>query len=191
MLWQKKQLIDTCVPGGKVPRLAVRSTTEAWKKKARSFFRNRRYLYAMEAFKKAHMEHDSLVANAYHLRAEALKVPIKKGFRGDVESKAAFIRAADAFLTCAAPFTTPKYFRFAGDCFIASGADSRAADAYLEAGQYEIAAKLYRKVGRFEAAVSTIKHHPESIPTDVAESIMDVARLVYLRNPHSRYVGLK
>ncbi|KZP30395.1 P-loop containing nucleoside triphosphate hydrolase protein [Athelia psychrophila] len=186
MLWKKKELIDTCVPGDIVPRLAVPSTTEAWKKKARSFFRNRRYLYAMEAFEKAHMGHDSLVARAYYLRFEAHKIPIKRGPRGDAASKAAFLSAAEAFLTCAAPAATQKYLRFAGDCFVSSGEDSRAADTYFEAGQYEVSAKLYRKVGRFDDAVNTIQRYPQKIPADVAASIMDVARLVYLRDPHSR-----
>ncbi|KZP05200.1 hypothetical protein FIBSPDRAFT_1054221 [Athelia psychrophila] len=186
MFWKKKKLVDTCVPGDIVPHLAVPSTTEAWKKKARSFFRNRRYLYAMEAFEKAHMEHDSLVARAYYLRFEAHKIPIKRGPRGDAASKAAFLSAAEAFLLCAAPAATQKYLRFAGDCFVASGEDSRAADAYFKAGQYEVAAKLYRKVGRFDDAVNTIQRYPQNIPADVATSIMDVARLVYLRDPHSR-----
>ncbi|KZP15184.1 P-loop containing nucleoside triphosphate hydrolase protein [Athelia psychrophila] len=186
MLWKKKTLVDACVPGDIIPRLAVPSTTEVWKEKARSFFRKRRYLYAMEAFEKAHMEHDSLVARAYYLRFEAHKIPIKRGPRGDEASKAAFLSAAEVFLTCAAPAATQKYLIFAGDCFVSSGEDSRAADAYFEAGVYEIAAKLYRKVGCFEDAVNTIQQYPQKIPADVAASIMHAARLVYLRDPYSR-----
>lgn len=145
----------------------------------------------MQAFEKAHMEHDTLVAKAYYLRFEARKVPIKGGPCGDVKSKAAFTIAAEAFLACAASTTTRKYFGLAGDCFVSSGADSRAADAYLEAGQYEMSAKLYRKVGRFEDAVNTVQQHSPDFSVDVADSIVDVARFIYLRDPLSRCVKLR
>ncbi|KAF7986147.1 hypothetical protein HWV62_38516 [Athelia sp. TMB] len=190
MLWMKNGLIATCVPGDHVPQLATRSTKEAWSKKGRSFFINKRYLYAMEAYQKAGEDHNALIANAYYLRDEAQRTPIKSGPRGDAASKSAFLNAANAFLACAAqaPAATIKYFKSAADCFVKSGDDSRAADTYLKAGEYEVAAKLYRNVGRFEDAVNTIQQHPQRINAAVADSIMDVTRLVYLRDPESKHL---
>lgn len=172
-----------------MPQLAVASTAEAWAKRGTSFFTEQRYLYAMESFKKAKLHYKASIAEAYYLRDQARATPIWSGPRGSASSKKAFLIAAEAFIFCAAPATGDTrlaYLKAAGECFVGHGDDSRAADTYLDAQEYTYAAKLCRKVGRFDDAVEIIQKHYDKIPRSVAESIMNVVRLFYFRNPRSR-----
>jgi hypothetical protein len=130
------------------------------------------------------MHREVAVANAYSLREKAQRMPSVHRQLQDSPSKAAFLVAAKAFIDCAVAATKEKraYYKIAGDCFDNHGDHKKAAQAYLNAEEYTLAAQLYRKDGRFEDAIQVIQVHREDMESNVVESILGVARLVYFRN---------
>ena len=80
------------------------------------------------------------------------------------------------------------YFHNAGDCFEQAGDCGDffedylcAAKAYEEALEYDSAVKLYRKGDMFDEAVGLVQNHCHEIDVDLAESVLEVARLFYFR----------
>jgi hypothetical protein len=175
MFWTTKNLVQNCIPGADVPRLAVSSTPEEWADFGKSLFQHKRYIQAMHCFERAFMDREVAVAKAYSLREQARAMP-----SGHHHHET----AANAFIACAIAATKEKraYFRIAGDCFASHGDDVKAAMAYLNGKEYTLAAERYRKAGRFDDAVNIIKAHRQEMPLKIVESIVGVARLVYFRN---------
>lgn len=185
MLWSSKDLVRSCIPGSDVPRLAVSSSPQEWGATGVDLFQRKQYLQAMECFERAGLHREVDVCRAYSLRERAQSVPISSQKNGDALAKAAFVAAAEAFITCAEAASKDMerrgYFRIAGECYIKNDDNSRAAELFLRAKEYTLAAQHYRKAGLFDVAVEVIQTHREDIPPDVVESIVDVARLVYFR----------
>jgi len=80
--------------------------------------------------------------------------------------------------------TAQVCYRKAAECFLIAHETSLAADNYKAAREFTQAAKLYRKAGQFSDAVLLARPHDHSISLvdpDVAEDIIDLARLQYLR----------
>ncbi|KAI0369978.1 hypothetical protein BV20DRAFT_945276 [Pilatotrama ljubarskyi] len=181
ILWTQKGLVQNCDPGTDVPQLAMSSTAEDWAKMALELFNNRRYMQAMHCYERAGLAREKAVAHAYHLREVARSTLVHKG---DTTARAiAYISAAEAFVSSAHDAITEKraYYRIAAECYVHGGDDQKAAQAYLNAGEYTLAAQHFRKAGRFEEAVAVVKSHRERMAASVAESIVEVSRLYYLR----------
>jgi hypothetical protein len=136
----------------------------------------------MHCFERAGRHREVAVANAYSLREGAQKMT--SAHRHDKDPAAAFLAAAEAFMECAVAATREKraYYRIAAECFVKHGNNYKAAKAYLDAEEYTLAAQLYRKDGHFDDAVHIITAHRDKMLSNVVESILDVARLVYLRD---------
>ena len=169
-------------------RLAMSSTAEDWAKTALSLFNNRRYLQAMHCYERAGLAREKAVAHAYYLRELARTTPVT---RGDTAAQAAaFVVAAEAFIASARDAVTEKraYYRIAAECYAHCGDDYKAAQAYSSATEYTLAAQHFRKAGKFEDAVNVVKLHKDKVNATVAQSIMDVSRLYFLREKQITYV---
>ncbi|OSX68101.1 hypothetical protein POSPLADRAFT_1128861 [Postia placenta MAD-698-R-SB12] len=182
ILWTMKDQIQNCTPGSDVPQLAMSSTPEEWAKTALALFNNRRYSQAMHCYERASMPREKAVAHAYFLREQARSTSVNAQEHGSYR-EAAFRTAADAFYECAESAVIEKksYFRISAECYSLSGDDGLAAAAYVRASEYTLAAQHYRKGAMFDEAVDLIRSHRDVVDTTIAESIIDVSRLEYLR----------
>ncbi|OCH88979.1 hypothetical protein OBBRIDRAFT_757238 [Obba rivulosa] len=181
VFWTSKGQIQNCTPGTDVPRLAMSSTPEEWERTALSLFNNRRYLQSMHCYERAGKAREKAAARAYYLR-ELARSTSAVGSDTTVQSKA-FVEAAEAFMTSAEEAVKEKrsYFRIAAECYVQSGNDAKAANAYFQASEFTLSAQHYRKAGMFDEAVKVIQEHHHVIIPQVAETIIDVSRLEYLR----------
>jgi tetratricopeptide (TPR) repeat protein len=193
VLWSNRNLVQSCIPGDDVPRLAVSSSPQEWGAVGVDLFQRKQYLQAMECFERAYLHREVDVCRAYSLREHARAVPISPQKNGDALAKAAFVVAAEAFMGCAAvafkDMERQGYFRIAGECYLKNEDNPRAAQAFRNAKEYTLAAQHYRKAGLFDDAIQVIESHREDILPDVAESIVDVVRLVYFRDTQVTYVS--
>ena len=185
-LWTSRKQIQNCTPGTDVPRLAVSSSPEEWEKSGKTLFQNKRYLQAMHCFERAGLNREVAVSNTYYLREQARSTPSHISKQSSSLREKAFAIAADAFLLCAVSATTVKekkaYLRSAADCFENALDDFKAAHAYAQAEEFTTAAKLYRKCAKFDEAVEIVTNHRSFIELEVAENIIDVARLFYFKS---------
>ena len=144
-------------------------------------------LQAMHCFERAGLNREVAVSRTYYLREQAQSTPthISKQSSSSLREKA-FAIAADAFLSCVVSATTVTekkgYLRSAADCFENALDDFKAAHAYAQAEEFTTAAKLYRKCAKFDEAVEIVINHRPSIELEVAENIIDVARLFYFKS---------
>ncbi|KAF9493953.1 hypothetical protein BDN71DRAFT_1027051 [Pleurotus eryngii] len=181
--WMSNNLIQNCTPED-VPRLAVKSTKTEWANQGRSLFDNRRYYQAKHCYTRAEMPREAAVADAYFLRDQARKVPSYSTIKSEIlVFETAYRLAAERFQGCALDPPNPRnrrqYFLNAADCFEIGGDYFRAAECYDHAEEFTKSCRLYRKAGKFVHAVDIINSHKGQMDMDVAESIMDVARLFY------------
>lgn len=185
-LWTSRNQIQNCTPGTDVPRLAVSSSPEEWGKSGKTLFQNKRYLQAMHCFERAGLNREVAVSHTYYLREQARLTPSHGSKQKLLLREKAFSIAADAFLSCAMSATTVKekkaYFRSAADCFENALDDFKAAQAYAESEEFTTAAKLYRKCAKFEEAVAIVTDHRSFVDLEVAENIIDVARLFFFKS---------
>ena len=134
-------------------------------------------------FRRAGLWQEKQVSYAFFLREQADSMPV--GQRGAAASRnVAYIKAAEAFLESiprAQDAEKKSYSRNAAQCFENGGDLARAGQAYLDAEQYELSAQLFRKAGMFDEAVDVISKHQHQMQGDVAQSIMDVSKIHFLR----------
>ena len=185
-LWTSRNQIQNCTPGTDVPRLAVSSSPEEWEKSGKTLFQNKRYLQAMHCYERAGLNREATVSHTYYLREQARSTPTHSSKQSSSLREKAFVVAADAFLSCAVSATTVKekkaYFRNAADCFEKALDDFEAAHVYAQAEEFTTAAKLYRKCAKFDEAVEIVTNHRPFIELEVAENIIEVARLFYFKS---------
>ncbi|CDO74781.1 hypothetical protein BN946_scf185001.g29 [Trametes cinnabarina] len=176
-----RNLIQNCDPSTGVPQLAATSSAEDWAKMALELFNNRRYMQAMHCYERAGLVREKAVSNAYYLREVARTTSAHKG---DTAARTlAFITAAKAFISSAQDAVKEKraYYRIAAECYVQASDDYRAAQAYQDAAEFTLAAQHYRKAGKFDKAVEVVKLHKGQVAENVAESILEVSRLYFLR----------
>jgi hypothetical protein len=130
------------------------------------------------------MAYEALIADAHFLREEARKVSSENARHRDYQQ--AYLIAAEAFIKSATASTQSRrrqtYFRNAADCFERADELPRAAEASIAVEEYTAGLKLYRKAGMFDEAVDVLRGHRENIDNAVAEAVVNVAKLQYLRN---------
>lgn len=140
----------------------------------------------MHCFERAGLSREVAVSHTYYLREQARSTPTHGLKQNSLLREKAFAIAANAFLSCAASATTVKekkaYLRSAADCFEKASDDFKAAQAYAEAEEFTIAVKLFRKCAKFDEAVAIVTDHRPFIELEVAENIIDVARLFYFKS---------
>lgn len=94
------------------------------------------------------------------------------------------MRAAEAFIQSAidAPLhdEATAYYRQAGGCLTESGEHARAGAIFLRAEDYTLSALAYRRADMLDLAIHIIQ--TSSVESDVAKSIVAVARLQFFRD---------
>jgi hypothetical protein len=164
----------------------VSSSPKEWEISGKTLFQNKRYLQAMYCFERAGLNREVAVSHTYFLREQARLTPTPRSKQSSFLREKAFATAADAFLSCAVSATTLKeekaYLRNAADCFVNALDDFKAAQTYVQAEEFTTAAKLYRKCAKFDEAVKIVTDYRSFVDREVAENIIDVARLFYFRS---------
>ena len=140
----------------------------------------------MHCFERAGLNREVAVSRTYYLREQTRLTPTHISKQGSSLREKAFSIAADAFLSCAVSASTEKekkaYLRSAADCFENALDDLKAAHAYTQAEEFTTAAKLYRKCAKFDEAVDIVTKHRPFIELEVAENIIDAAKLFYFKS---------
>ncbi|KAG8690837.1 hypothetical protein FRC11_008770 [Ceratobasidium sp. 423] len=180
--WAEKELIQQCGPGDPVPRLGASSSKSEWEERGRTLFERQLYSQAMLCFKRAGLTLQHDIAAAYEARKQARLLQATKS--NERESRSAFRDAAGKFLECC-KFATSKqqnscYLR-AAECFVQAEEWKLAAETFILARDFGMAAKNFRHAGCFAQAVDIVKTHQDKIQESVAEEIIKIARLEYLR----------
>jgi tetratricopeptide (TPR) repeat protein len=187
LFWTSRDQVQNCTPGSDVPRLAVSSTPKEWAHQGYTLFKHKNYFQAMHCFKRAALQKEVDISNAYYLRAQARKAPMQNR----LVRSTTYIEAARAFLHSGADANGTKdsrtYYRIAAECFEKAESEREAADTYLLAGEYDTPAKLYRKLGLFDQAVVVIQNHRSSMDAQTADGIVDVAKFFYLNQCDFKY----
>lgn len=174
------------------PPLAT-SSAEDWKSTGQSLFRHKQYHQAMHCFEKAELPTNRAVAEAYYLRQCA-----KRSKTGDASSvkhvqalKAAYLRAADAFTNCASLLESNAgtYHRRAAECFIEAGDHGRAGESYRNAELFTNAVKQFKVAKMYDEAVAIVLTKKDDVDENIAENIIDVSRLHYLKAKRLEYVN--
>jgi tetratricopeptide (TPR) repeat protein len=199
MLWDSKGYIQSCVPGGDVPRLAVSSTPEEWEKAGHTLLDNQRYLQAMHAFERAGLALEVKISKTHYLREVAQSI---QAFNKETRSakRDAFCSVANSFLECAHDTKGNErriFFHNAAACFEKAGSYNdntedygKAARAYEDAQEYPSAVGLYRKTEMFDEAVNVVQNYRQQVGEELANNVQEVARLFYFKNKEFRWVQL-
>lgn len=105
--------------------------------------------------------------------------------------RAAYIDAAIAFSDCAKQGAEEavEYHRAAGQCYAHAGQDEHAAKAFLRAMEYTLAAQHFRKAGLFDKTADVVLRHRNEMIPEVAEELIDIARLYFLRSEDSKSIA--
>ncbi|QRV93432.1 UvrD-like helicase carboxy-terminal domain protein [Ceratobasidium sp. AG-Ba] len=184
--WSKKGLVTLCGPEDPMPQLSVSSSEADWAKSGRLLFNKRLYPQAVFCFEKAGLPLERDIAAAYQARKEARLLLAKSVDRQTLRNS--FTKAATDFLNCAAQSKGKQqnscYLR-AAECFLQAEEWKRSAEAFLQAEEYNLAIKNFRRAGCFAEAVNIVKKHKSKIQKGLADEIVGVARLEFLRK--SRY----
>ncbi|CAE6480843.1 unnamed protein product [Rhizoctonia solani] len=183
LFWRQQGLIQECGPNDPMPQLSVSSTEADWAKSGRLLFNKRLYPQAIFCFEKAGLLVERDIAAAYELRKQArLLQAAKSGDRA--ARRAAFARAASDFRGCAilskGKQQTSCYLR-AAECYLQAEDWKAAAEAFYSANDFDMAARNFRRAGCFEQAVGVVKNHKNNVQKNIADEIIGVARLEYLR----------
>ncbi|TFK22062.1 P-loop containing nucleoside triphosphate hydrolase protein [Coprinopsis marcescibilis] len=159
-LWSHKGLVegfDLNSSGGSIPQFAVSSSKEEWEDRARYLFQRENYHEAAHCFRRANLEREANVSQAYLMRKEAQRTANLE------KQKKAFSAAALAFIDCVQDAVIHEdrrvYSHNVGDCFENAQDFARAGDAYRDAEENDAALKMYRKAGMFDEGVQIIEEH--------------------------------
>ena len=165
----------------------AQSTPEEWNDTGLKLFGKGLYAQAASCFEKANRDHDRRIAEAYQIRKEARLSRNVSGFK----------EAGMAFSACGlithGELAQGLYTK-AAECFLEAGETSLAADNYKAASEFTQAARLYRKAGQFDDAVLLARppdHSISLVDPGVAEIIIDVARVQYIRTDDIALVRFK
>ena len=184
-LWKAHGLVEDCSSLDVLPRFARTSAPEEWSDTAKRLFERGHYLQAMHCYARAGMDRERDVSHAYDLRRQARAHPPSEL----AARNAAFVKAAEAFVLCARTAThtgeVQVYYRIAAQCFLESGEDKRSAECCLLCGDYTQCALCYCKGGAIEDAVHVVTAHGASIEASVVKTVLDVAKVHYLKERQS------
>lgn len=202
--WTEKNLVVRCGPHDPMPQLggeliprvqtimishwaeqwaSVSSSQADWAKSGRLYFDKRLYPQAIFCFEKANMRLERDIAAAYEARKQSRLLQAAK-LVDRTTRQASFLRTASDFMRCAERSTGKQqiscYLR-AAECFSEAEHWKAAAEAFSSANEFDMAAKSFRRAGCFDEAVDVVKNHRDQVQKNVAEDIIGVARLEYLR----------
>lgn len=136
----------------------------------------------MFCFEKAKLSLEHDIASAYQARKEARLLLAKSVDRQT--SRAAFYKTGKDFLGCAilakGKQQTSCHLR-AAECFVQAEDWKSAAEAFLPANEFDRSVKNFRRAGCFVEAAGVAKDHRAEIKTELADEIVEIARLELVR----------
>ncbi|KAI0809044.1 hypothetical protein BC629DRAFT_1437282 [Irpex lacteus] len=186
VFWNAKGLIQNPSAADSIPRFAAESTTEEWGQMARTLFHHKHYAQASRSFERAAMPRQRDIAEAYHRRETARRMPLSRSTISN-RRREAFHEAAEAYISSASVSHLPReivaYYRNAAVCFIEASEMKRAGEAFILAEEYTRAAQTFREGGFFDEAMDTIDAHGERIRLVDANKIRNVAKIHYCKQP--------
>lgn len=152
LLWTKKELAENIsVAEGTMPRLASASSCREWAEVAKVLFHKRQYSQASRAFARAASFQARDIAEAYHRRDVAQRMPSVSDLKADTRptSSQAFLEAASAFTICANATSSTRekliYHRISDECRRDAAKFDKAAVTYrIGAEEYTETARIPR-----------------------------------------------
>ncbi|KAG8770097.1 hypothetical protein FRC12_004520 [Ceratobasidium sp. 428] len=171
-----------CWPEDPMSRLLASPVEADWAESGRLLFDRQLFIQAMLCFDKAGLPLERDVTAAYQARKEAWCLFSKSA---DEQTWCSlFIKAAEDFLDCAirteGKQQTDCYLR-AAECFLQAKSWMLAANAFVSAEEYGLAVKCFCRAGCFDDAVTIVKQHKHRIQEKLADEVLEMARLEYLR----------
>jgi tetratricopeptide (TPR) repeat protein len=162
----------------------VSSSEAEWAKSGRLLFNKRLYDQAMFCFEKADLLVERDISAAYQARKEARLLLAKSVDRQN--RRAAFASTAKDFMDCATlsrgrPKQQISCYLRAAECFLQAEDFKSAAQAFFSVNEFDLAAKNFRRAGCFAEAVEVVKKCRDKMQKSLADEIIGVARLEYLR----------
>jgi tetratricopeptide (TPR) repeat protein len=149
----------------------------------RVLFSRGNYQQAVLCFERAgaNLLRDISKGYLYRKKARLLEV-------GSNKRKLAFLEAANTLRACAQGEHSQSRTCFlrAAECYAEAREDRKASDAFYNGGDFTRSAQFARKAGAFDLALEVIRQH--TIDEAVAESIVDVCKVVYVREREYRYL---
>ena len=140
------------------------------------------YPQAIFCFEKANLKLERDIASAYQARKEARLLLAKSADRQT--PRAAFFDAAQKFLSCAfrsqGKQQTSCYLQ-AAECFLQAEEWKPAAEAFFSANEFDRSAKNFRRAGCFSDAVDVVQNYRDKVQKGIADDIIGIARLEFLR----------
>lgn len=161
----------------------ARSSPEEWLMQGKALFHNAKYAQAIHCFRRADASEEFRIATAYYLREQAQRTLTDK--KGRLRK---YQDAARAFKTCAIESERQKdvFHRRAAECYVNAEKYDLAGEAFLAAKRYNDAAIYFKEAASFEKALDVVMLHGTEIDDDVAESVKNVARILYMRRSNTQ-----
>jgi hypothetical protein len=140
--------------------------------------KEKRYRLASQALRKAGLEHDAAVADAFYLLDQLDHIS-----SADPQRLQVLRRAGDAFTAAAAsdPADSKRleYFAISANCFLGIPDVPKAAASFLQAREYSRAVILYRSVPLFEQALHVIRQYRANMDPSFVDKVIYAAKLFY------------
>ncbi|CAE6448000.1 unnamed protein product [Rhizoctonia solani] len=168
--------------GDTIPQLSASSSKSEWEAQGRTLFERQLYPQAMLCFDRAGLSLERDISAAYEARKQARLIQANQS--DDRGSRVAFRNAAEKFLECSKVATSKQQHSChlrAAECFVQAEEWKVAAETFVLAREFGLAAKNFRYAGCFDEAVDLVQTHQDDIEKSVAEEIIKVAQLQYLR----------
>ena len=165
------------------------SSKEDWASSGTMYFNNHKYSQAAYCFNRAGMTYEYEVANAYHLRLQARKLPrdTERNKKSD-----AYSLAAEAFHKSASHIRSHKrlklYYRISAECYQEAERFIDAAKGYEIAEEYAKSAYSFMKGGNYDKTKEILKTKSAKLDSEDVEEITLKCRLHYLRRGKIEYV---
>ena len=144
-------------------------------------FFNKHYAQASVAFSRAGRKREVAICNAYVLREKARSISTA----ASVARAHAFIKAANAFITCARDSPPNKnnerlaYHGNAAECYSEAHDFNNAGYHYRIAKEYAAAACAYQEGGHFDEMKDVVIHHRNALKIDFLARSTTPARMYY------------
>ena len=146
------------------------SSKEDWASSGTMYFNNHKYSQAAYCFNRAGMTYEHEVANAYHLRLQARKLPrdTERNKKSD-----AYSLAAEAFHKSASHIRSHKrlklYYRISAECYQEAQRFIKAAEGYREAEEYLESVYSFMDGGEYDQVVDILRTRADELDPMVVD----------------------
>jgi hypothetical protein len=168
--------------------LASSSDLRQWAHRGQEFFSNGLYALATSCFERAGRDKEAEIADAYYDMSEAKQLP-----HDEEATNSAFLNAALKMVNCAkrgdSSHSAANLWYHAATCFAAAREIPLASESYRQGAFYDRAALVSFDAEDIDDCLLTLESHYDEMSQSVAEKVMPVSRLHYLRERNYRYAS--